>query len=97
MNSNKKREIIIIIVASLSAFYGAYMGNVTPVALPEMAEVFGLSNIMQNWVTNIFLLTMGVLAIPLGKLCSKYGVKRTFIYSVILMLIGSIGTPLHIQ
>lgn len=94
MNSNKNREIIIIIVASLSAFYGAYMGNVTPVALPKMAEIFGLSNIMQNWVTNIFLLTMGVLAIPLGKLCSKYGVKRTFIYSVILMLIGTIGTPL---
>lgn len=94
MNANKKRDFIVITVASLATFYGAYMGNVTPVALPKMAEIFGLSNIMQNWVTNIFLLTMGVLAIPLGKLCSRYGVKKTFIYSVILMLIGSIGTPL---
>ena len=87
MNANKKRDFIVITVASLATFYGAYMGNVTPVALPKMAEIFGLSNIMQNWVTNIFLLTMGVLAIPLGKLCSRYGVKKTFIYSVILMLI----------
>ena len=90
----KRQDFIVITVASLATFFGAYMGNVTPVALPKMAEIFGLSNIMQNWVTNIFLLTMGVLAIPLGKLCSRYGVKKTFIYSVILMLIGSIGTPL---
>lgn len=94
MNSTKKRNIIIIAVASLASFYGAYMGNVTPVALPQMAEIFKISNIMQNWITNIYLLTMAVLAIPLGKLCSKYGVKKTFIYSVILMLIGTIGTPL---
>ncbi|WP_299523926.1 MFS transporter [uncultured Methanobrevibacter sp.] len=94
MNSTKKRNIIIIIVASLASFYGAYMGNVTPVALPQIAEIFKLSNIMQNWITNTYLLTMAVLAIPLGKLCSKYGVKKTFICSVILMLIGTIGTPL---
>ena len=44
MNANKKRDFIVITVASLATFYGAYMGNVTPVALPKMAEIFGLSN-----------------------------------------------------
>lgn len=47
MNANKKRDFIVITVASLATFCGAYMGNVTPVALPKMAEIFGLSNIMQ--------------------------------------------------
>lgn len=94
MENQLKQDIIIIAAASLAALHGAYIGNVTPIALPQMATVFGLSNIMQNWVTNIFLLTMAIFAIPFGKLCGKYGIKKTFLWSLILMLIGTIGTPL---
>lgn len=54
MENQLKQDIIIIAAASLAALHGAYIGNVTPIALPQMATVFGLSNIMQNWVTNIF-------------------------------------------
>ena len=41
MNANKKRDFIVITVAALATFYRAYMGNVTPVALPKRAEMWG--------------------------------------------------------
>lgn len=87
-----KKEIIIIVTACIGGLLQAYFANITPIILPQMAKVFGLSNILQNWVTNIFILTMGVCALPLSKVASKYGVKRTFYWSLIFTLVGTIGT-----
>jgi MFS family permease len=94
MEEHLKKDLIIITISCLASLLQAYFGNITPIALPAMAKTFGLSNILQNWVTNIFLLTMGICAVPFSKLTGKYGVKKTFIISLILVLIGTIGTAI---
>lgn len=43
------------------------IANVASVALPKMARAFGLNNILQNWVSLSFILTMAVFTVPLRK------------------------------
>lgn len=94
MDENRKTGILALIASCLGVFYGTYSANVASVALPKIALTFGLSNILQNWVSMSFILTMAILTVPLGKLCGKYGVKKTFLYSCLLFLVGTIGTAL---
>ncbi len=94
MEKDKKIGIYALLASCLGVFYGSYSANVASVALPKMALAFGLNNILQNWVSLSFILTMAVFTVPLGKICGKYGVKKTFIYSCILFLVGTIGTAL---
>ncbi|MDD4594482.1 MAG: MFS transporter, partial [Methanobacteriaceae archaeon] len=81
MEKDKKIGIYALLASCLGVFYGSYSANVASVALPKMALAFGLNNILQNWVSLSFILTMAVFTVPLGKICGKYGVKKTFIYS----------------
>ena len=94
MDENRKTGILALIASCLGVFYGTYSANVASVALPKIALTFGLSNILQNWVSMSFILTMAIFTVPLGKLCGKYGVKKTFLYSCLLFLVGTIGTAL---
>lgn len=87
----------VVFVTALAQFIAAYTGNVTVIALPQIAKVFGLSNILQNWVVNIFTLTIAILSVPFGKICSKYGLKRSFLLGEIVFFIGAIGTILSIN
>ena len=94
MDENRKTGILALIASCLGVFYGTYSANVASVALPKIALTFGLSNILQNWVSMSFILTMAIFTVPLGKLCGKYGVKKTFLYCCLLFLVGTLGTAL---
>ena len=45
---------------------------------------------MQNWVINIFLFTVAIVAVPFGKFSGMYGIKKSYNIGLILFLIGSI-------
>ena len=49
-----------------------------------------MSNIVQNWVTIIFLLVVAVLSVPAGQISGKYGLKKVTIISIVLFIIISI-------
>ncbi len=91
MNLNK--ENYVILVTTLASFMVAYISIVPTVALPSMAQYFGLSNIMQNWVINAFLFTVAIFAVPTGNLAGKYGIKRSFEFGSLIFLIGVLVIP----
>jgi MFS family permease len=94
MDKKRKTEILALTASCLGVLYGSYSANVASVALPKIALTFGLSNILQNWVSLSFILTMAIFTVPLGRVCGKYGVKKTFLYFCLLFLAGTIGTAL---
>ena len=79
-------EKSVILLAAVVSFCTAFLANIS-VALPLIARELGMSNIVQNWVATIFLLAIAALSIPLGKLTSKYGQKRSLLIGIILELI----------
>ncbi|MCQ2972460.1 MAG: MFS transporter [archaeon] len=71
-----------------------FLSSSVTVALPVIAVDLGLSNIVQNWISNIFLLTVAVCSVPCGYIVSKYGIKRCMIIGILISLISCIGCTL---
>ena len=87
----KTTAFYVVLVGSLASFMAAYTSNAVTMALPELARVFHLSNILQNWTINLYLLTMAVLSVPFGKICAQKGLKNSFFYGALVFFIGTAG------
>ena len=77
-----KKNLLLFICTVLSFFTVFAVNAVT------------MSNIVQNWVTIIFLLVVAVLSVPAGQISAKYGLKKVTIISVVLFIIISIANVL---
>ncbi|WP_365907042.1 MFS transporter [uncultured Methanobrevibacter sp.] len=95
--TKKTTAFYVVIVGSLASFMAAYTSNAVTMALPELARVFHLSNILQNWTINLYLLTMAVLSVPFGKYCAQKGLKKSFFYGALIFFLGTIGIILSIN
>ena len=93
MEINRKYAYIIL-TSTLGSFAMAYASNGLSVILPTLANVFGISNILENWIVFSYLLVLSVAGVPLGKICGKYGLKRSFKYGLIIFSIGSLISAL---
>ena len=61
-----KLEKIVLIVATLTSFFTVFLSSAVMVAVPTLASEFGMSNIIQNWVTMLFFLAVAIFTIPSG-------------------------------
>lgn len=84
----------VMIIGILCSFAVAFNSNALSVALPTIASDFQISNIMQNWIVNIYLLIIAVTSVPFGKICGKYGLKRTLIIGLFIYIIGAVMSGL---
>lgn len=80
----------VIIIGILCSFAVAFNSNALSVALPTIANDFQISNIMQNWIVNVYLLVIAITSVPFGKICGKYGLKRTLIIGLLIYIIGAV-------
>lgn len=87
----------VIIIAILCSFAVAFNSNALSVALPTLAHDFQMTNIMQNWIINAYLLVIAVCCVPLGKICGKYGLKRTLIIGLIIYIVGAVCSALALD
>ena len=84
-----KLENIVLFIAILSSFFTVFLSSAVMVAIPSIAVEFGMSNIVQNWVTMLFFLIVAVFTIPAGQISAKYGLKRSMIFGSVLFIISS--------
>lgn len=85
----EKKNLILLICTVLS-FFTVFAVNAVNVVIPSIASEFHMSNIVQNWITIIFLLVVAVLSVPAGQISGKYGLKKVTILSIILFIIISV-------
>lgn len=81
---------LILLICTVLSFFTVFAVNAVMVVIPTIAGEFHMSNIVQNWVTIIFLLVVAVISVPAGQISGKYGLKKVTILSIILFLIISI-------
>ncbi|HPW65887.1 MAG TPA: MFS transporter [Salinivirgaceae bacterium] len=84
---NKKSALII---ATLSAFLGPYMGSSINIALPDIGETFSMSAISLGWVATSYILTAAVFLIPFGRLADIYGRKKNYIIGISIFTLSSL-------
>ena len=85
----EKKNLILLICTVLS-FFTVFAVNAVMVVIPTIAGEFHMSNIVQNWITIIFLLVVAVMSVPAGQISGKYGLKKVTILSIILFIIISV-------
>ena len=89
----EKKNLLLLICTVLS-FFTVFAVNAVNIVIPSIAAEFHMSNIVQNWVTIIFLLIVAVLSVPAGQISGKYGLKKVTNLSIILFIIISIANVL---
>ena len=87
-------EKSVIFIAALVSFITAFLSNCISVAVPVIAKELLMSNILQNWISTIFLLVIAMLSIPFGKVCGKYGFRKSLLISLIVVMVGVVGSAL---
>lgn len=81
---------LLLLICTVLSFFTVFAVNAVTIVIPSIATEFGMSNIVQNWVTIIFLLVVAVLSVPAGQISGKYGLKKVTIISIVLFIIISI-------
>jgi len=72
------------------SFFTVFAVNAVTIVIPSIASEYGMSNIIQNWVTIIFLLVVAVLSVPAGQISAKFGLKKVTNISIVLFIIISV-------
>ena len=85
-----KLEKIVLIVATLTSCFTVFLSSAVMVAVPSLASEFGMSNIIQNWVTMLFFLAVAIFTIPAGQLSGKFGLKKSMVFGSAVYILSSI-------
>lgn len=88
--SNKSLIISVIIVTSIATFFVAYISSAISIVLPTLAKYFSINDVLENWISLIYLLIIAMFALPCGALSKKFGLVKIFLAGLIIFLVGSI-------
>jgi EmrB/QacA subfamily drug resistance transporter len=78
-----------LFVTTLSSFLGPFMGSAVTVALPAIGARFAMSAVGLSWVSMAFLLSVGALVIPFGRLADLRGRKTLFVAGTVVYMLAS--------
>ncbi len=86
-----------LMVAVLTAFLTPFVATSINIALPSIGDEFTASAIILGWIPTVYLLSLAVGLVPLGRLADIYGRKRFFTYGIIIFTLSSIMATLSFR
>ena len=90
MNPNDSNKWTALIVSTLSSFMTPFMSSSINIALPSMAQTFGIDAVTLSWIATSYLLAAAIALVPLGRLADIYGRKKIYLYGIILFTVASL-------
>lgn len=84
------QQRLVLIVAILGSFVAFLDGSVVIVALPQISEQFGGNLIIQQWVNDAYLITLGALILAAGSLSDIFGRKKIIVLGLVGFMITSL-------
>jgi MFS family permease len=67
---------LLLLICTVLSFFTVFAVNAVTIVIPSIAAEYGMSNIMQNWVTIIFLLVVAVLSVPEARFQLNTDLKK---------------------
>lgn len=86
----KTTQRLVLVIAVLASFVAFLDGSVVGVALPAISGEFGGGLLIQQWVNDAYLITLGTLILAAGSLSDIFGRKKILTIGLIGFLITSI-------
>ena len=84
------QQRLVLVIAILASFVAFLDGSVVNVALPAIAEELGGGFVIQQWVTDAYLITLGSLILIAGSLSDVFGRKKILTVGLLGFLITSL-------
>src|SRR5438034_1408357 len=81
---------IVAIVVILGAFMSVLDQTVVNIAIPSLQNAFGADIHTVQWVVTAYLLTQGAMTPTAPYLANNFGIKRSYILSLIAFTLGSL-------
>lgn len=89
-----KGFLSIYIVLALAMFLDGLDGTIVNVALPSIAESFGIGTSYSSWISTIYFLIMAGLILVFGKVCDKGAVRKVMVIGLVLFSASSLACGL---
>lgn len=85
-----KQQKLVLIISILASFVSIIDGFIVNVALPAISKDLGGGLILQQWVVDAYLITLGSLMLIAGSLSDLFGRRKTLQAGLIIFLITSL-------
>jgi EmrB/QacA subfamily drug resistance transporter len=84
-----RQGLIALMATSLALFFNTFMTSGINIAIPAISHDFHADPVLLSWTVTGFLLVVGVLLLPFGRLSDIIGIKKVFFWGVIVFLVAS--------
>jgi EmrB/QacA subfamily drug resistance transporter len=78
-----------LVSSSLAVIMVTVMASALNIALPAIGKEFGADAIVLSWMVTSFVLASAVFSLPAGRIADILGLKRVFVYGMILFTLTS--------
>ncbi|TAL15039.1 DHA2 family efflux MFS transporter permease subunit [Patescibacteria group bacterium] len=85
-----KHQRLVIVISILASFVAFLDGSVVNVALPAISRELGGGLVIQQWVSDAYLITLGTLILAAGSLSDIFGRKKILTFGLYGFLITSL-------
>lgn len=86
----KSGHMLLFATIAISMFLDGLDGTIVNVALPEIADSFGIGAGETSWVVTVYYLMMAGLILVFGRLCDKGAIKRILVTGMGIFTLGSL-------
>lgn len=76
--------------SGIAMFLVAFMGSAANVALPSIGRDLGADAVALGWIATIYLLSAGMLSVPVGRMADLWGRKKVFLLGIGIYCLGSL-------
>jgi EmrB/QacA subfamily drug resistance transporter len=74
----------------MAVIFMTLMSSGLNVALPSISKEFGTDAVLLSWIVTAFVLAAGVFSVPFGRIADIVGLKKIFLYGMILFTLTSV-------
>lgn len=74
----------------IGAFMAALDASIVNIALPRMKAFFGVQMNIIEWVSLVYLLTLGALIVPFGRMADMFGRRWMYAFGFLIFIVGSL-------
>jgi MFS family permease len=90
----RSQQTITLVVTATSGFLSTFMASSVNIALPQIGKEFNLSAVMLGWVALSYVLSMGALLMPMGRVADIRGRKAVYLTGSVTFAILTLACAL---
>lgn len=82
-------QLLLLVTIGFAMILDGLDGTIVNVALPEIAESYGIGTSGTSWVVTVYFLMMAGLILVFGKISDKGGIKKVLTFGFLVFVLGS--------